>query len=376
MSWPRHGFPTQSQELLLRAALLDGERAVAAWERWQAVEDVSQTDGDSLRMMPLVCRNLLAITTDVPQLATLKSIYRHQWVANHQRLHRAGLGLRILERAGIQTMVLKGAALAHAYYRDVGVRVFLDVDVLVRAERAQEAGTALRAAAWSQSLPTDLETLLPVTQGTMFTDAVDGAIDLHWHALWSPAVEDDFWDAAEPVEIGGSPTLMQCAPDQLLHACVHGIWSDGYRIRWVADAVTVLRAAPDLDWDRVISRARARAITPPLHEALTYIRNVFDAPVPGPVLRSLETAPRRAAEWRTHRAWMAPASRLRTARLVLEHFRRQRALPVGPTRRGNLRKYLRCWAAMAWDVDRGDPIVSEVVRRLLPRGSRFAPERP
>src|SRR5438046_343051 len=81
-----------------------------------------------------------------PALVTLKSVYRHQWVANHRRLQRAGLGLEVLAEAGIETMVLKGAALAPGYYGDIAARVMLDVDILVRAERAREANDALCSA--------------------------------------------------------------------------------------------------------------------------------------------------------------------------------------------------------------------------------------
>ncbi len=327
-------------------------------------------------MMPLVCRNLLAHGVDDPDLETLKSVYRHQWAANHHRLHRAGVALRALEAAGVETMVLKGAALAQLRYGDIGVRVMNDVDVLVRAERAQYAAQALFALGWTALLPTDLGSLLPVVNGTLFADGAEGSVDLHWHALWSPAVEDDFWEEAEPIEVGGAPTSAQCSADQLLHTCVHGIWSDGLRIRWVADAVTLLRSDPDLNWDRVVERATARSLTLPLGEALTYLRARFAVPVPGEVLRSLRETRRGVAEWAGHRAWMSRETRVRAVWLVLERYRRQRALPPGPTRRGSLRAYLRCHAAMLWGLEPQRALAPEIVRRLLPRGSRFAPERP
>jgi hypothetical protein len=373
----RHGLPTESQELLLKAALLeDGDAAAAAWRRWRETHAISHTDEDSGRVMPLACRNLLALNAHDPELETLKSVYRHQWVANHHRLHRAGAALGVLEGAGIETMVLKGAALAERRYGDIGVRVMYDVDVLVRAERAREAAHALCSSGWRQDPPLDLETVLPVVNGTLFVDREEAGVDLHWHALWSPAVEEDFWQAAEPVEVGGVTTLAQCAADQLLQACVHGIWSDGLRVRWVADAVVLMRSEPGMNWDRVADRARARSLTLPLREALGYLRGTFHMPVPPAVLSALERTRCGVAERAGHRAWMSRQSRRRAAWLVLDRYRRQRALPPGPTRRGSLPDYLRCHTAMIWGLDPQEALAPEIVRRLLPRGSRFAPERP
>jgi hypothetical protein len=358
------------------AALLHGDAAVAAWRRWSASNDVTATDQDSARMMPLVCRNLLAAGADEPELPILKSVYRHQWVANHHRLDRAGRALSTLEGAGIETMVLKGAALAQQYYGDIGVRVMSDVDVLVRAEHAHEAAAVLSSSGWRRTVRSDLAAILPVINGTRFVEEGEGGLDLHWHALWSPAVEDDFWQAARSVEVGGAATLAQCPADQLLHTCVHGIWSDGHRIRWVADAVTLLRSEPDLDWDRVVERGRARSLTLPLAQALAYLRSGFGCPVPDGVLRCLEGTPRGIAERAGHRAWLSRPTRRRTVWLAWEHYRRQRKLPDGPTRRASLPEYLRCHAGATWELEPHRPLFPEIVRRLLPRGTRFAAERP
>ena len=204
------GRPTEAQELLLQAALLDDQRARAAWSSWKQLETVVSTDQDSGRLFPLLSRRLLAMGIEDPDLPTLKSAYRHQWVANQRRLHRAGEALAHLSDAGIETMVLKGAALAERHYRDVGLRLMYDVDVLVHADRARDAASVLGRHGWRQLVAVELEDLLPVTQGTLFLDEMNDGIDLHWHTMWSPAREDDFWSAAEPLVVGGTPTLCPC----------------------------------------------------------------------------------------------------------------------------------------------------------------------
>jgi Uncharacterised nucleotidyltransferase len=368
MSRIAHRLPTSSQELLLKAALLEGERALPAWKRWKATETITETDHESGRLFPLLARNLLRIGVEDPDLYILKNAYRHQWLVSQQRIAAGARALSALSQAGIETMVLKGAALAHRYYKDLGVRLMYDVDILVRPQSARLAAEVLLSSGWTQLLPLDLDVLLPVSHGTMFRDGKHG-VDLHWYATWAPASEDDFWSAAEPIEIGEARTLAQCPADQLLHMCVHGIWTDGVPIRWVADAVTIIHSEPALDWDRLVDRGRARAVSLPLRDALTYLRNTFEAPVPGDVLRSLNRAPAGLLERVGHRAWQAPPTRLRMAWLAVERYRRQRPLPPGPAHERSLYHYLRAWLTMTMGLQAGAPLTPALARRLLPRST-------
>lgn len=362
-----NGRPSESQELLLRAALLEGEQAIDAWRRWKEMDAVGTTDQDSGRLFPLVCRSLLAVGVEDPDTPTLKGAYRHQWLANTYRLERAAHALTALSGAGIVTMVLKGAALVERHYRDVGARLMYDVDVLVRPDMAHAAAAELERSGWEQDPAVDLDDLMPVVQGTRFVDAGGVAIDLHWHAMWSPAPEDDFWDAAEPASVGGVPTLRLCPADQFLHVCVHGVWSEGERVRWVADALTVLRTTPGMDWERVVRGARARALTLPLLDALDYLREVFDAPIPPDVFHSLREPRPSVTERAGHLAWRIRPFKLRVAALTLEHYRRQRLLAPAATRRASLASYLRSWAAVRWGARSGLEMLVGLVRRLIPR---------
>ena len=347
----------------------------SAWRRWKELETVVSTDQDSGRLFPLLSRRLLAMGVEDPDLPTLKGAYRHQWVVNQRRLHRAGEALAHLSDAGIETMVLKGAALAERHYRDLGARLMYDVDVLVRAERAHEAASVLQRHGWRPLLPIELDDLMPVIQGTLFMDEMDDGIDLHWHAMWAPANEDDFWSAAEPTMVGGTPTQCPCPADQLLHVCVHGVWSDGLPLRWVPDAMTLMRSAPGLDWDRVVDRARARSLTLPMIDALRYLREAFDARVPSDALQSLARTRRGLRERLGHSAWGFRSTKLRTAVLVWERYRRQKALPSGPTRLPRFRPYLRRWAAMMWGTRSDRELVRAIVSRLIrrPNGSAAGP---
>ena len=69
-------WPSENQELLLRAGLLRGAEATDAWQRWQIANDINKIDQGSFRLLPLVYRNLSANSVNYPLTGRLKGIYR------------------------------------------------------------------------------------------------------------------------------------------------------------------------------------------------------------------------------------------------------------------------------------------------------------
>ena len=51
-------WPTPEQELLLRAALLQGEASLKAWQEWKSTLDFDHIDPGSQRLVPLLYHNL------------------------------------------------------------------------------------------------------------------------------------------------------------------------------------------------------------------------------------------------------------------------------------------------------------------------------
>ena len=68
-------WPTWEQESLLKAALLQGEEAIKAWHKWKSRVDVDQLDPGSLRLLPLLYRNLRTHGVEDPLMNRFKGIY-------------------------------------------------------------------------------------------------------------------------------------------------------------------------------------------------------------------------------------------------------------------------------------------------------------
>lgn len=284
-------WPTPEQELLLRAALLPRELALESWNEWRRNVNIDVIDYGSHRMIPQLYRNLQRHGVKDPVMERLKGVYRYYLYKNEILMHRIGSLLNAFEDAGIKTMVLKGAALIQLYYRESGLRPMLDADVLVHAHQAERAMDVLTGLRWKPRYGRP-QMRIPIIHSTPFEDDGGRQVDLHWHLFWecfNASDNDDYWENAIPIQIGGVQTLALNHTDQLLHTCWHGArWNEVPPIRWVADAMAIMAASSeDIDWPSLLKKAQRHRIVLPVMDSLEYLKKKFDAPVPDSVLESL-----------------------------------------------------------------------------------------
>lgn len=324
--------PSPNHELLLHALLTGDDGFAPAWRRWRSAVDFEAVDPLSLRLMPLAWRRLRDLGLDDPALARIKGVYRHTWSRNQWQLGRMAGLLALLAGGGLRTLVLKGVSLALRYFGDAGLRPMQDFDVLVPTADAERAHRLLSDAGWVWRAYAPFSKLRAEAHGGVLIDAAGAEVDLHWHVLpgcLRPADDDDFWEAAEPLSVGGQATMALSPTDQLLHVCVHGVqWSAPPPIHWVVDAMVLLRSAGGrIDWSRFVRQTRRRRLTMIVAAALRYLIETFDAPVPATVLSEILRTPIGAVERAAFEALTQPPppSRSSWARLVLMWDRHVRA---------------------------------------------------
>jgi hypothetical protein len=365
-------WPSPEQELLLKAALLRGTAAIDAWHAWRARVALDALDRGSVRLLPLLARNLERQGVDDPSLPGIHDLRRRIWAKNTYRLTLLGEIVRLFGEAGIDTMVLKGAALIVLHYPEPGLRPMDDVDVLVPYRQARTAIALLRAKGWAP-VARAAELLVPVTHGHGFQDRARRQLDLHWHVMWECCAEgddDDFWSASIEATIEAVPTRALCPTDQLLHVCVHGArWNEVPSLRWVADASAVLEThGPDIDWDRLVRQTRARRLVLPVREALGFLSEALGAPVPGSALSALRRSPISALERVDHGLKQRPRGFWEPLGLLACHYLRS-TRGLGPWRRTTgLPRYLQgiCGAASPGQLPAA--LLGELSRRIGVRG--------
>ena len=295
-------WPNKEQELLLRACLLTGDNALAAWQQWENVVGKRTLDLGSHRLLPLLYRNLHNHGVDESLTVNFKQEYFHTWSQNQFTFHRVAALIREFNRAGVDTMLLKGAALVILFYKDAGLRPMTDVDLLVRRHQAKRSIQLLTSLGWKSKYSSP-EAFIPFEQAGEFTHANNQNLDLHWRLMWEGRQDingDEFWIESVTTEINGVPARALNPADQLLHVCVHGAkWNDTPSLRWVADAMMIIRS-PELkiDWVRLVHQAQERRLTLPMRETLAYLDHLFKASIPSEVLNCLQnTTTSRAERW-------------------------------------------------------------------------------
>ncbi len=286
-------WPTRSQELILRAALLQGDEAIDAWKEWKQTTNIDVLDFGSHRMIPQLYRNLLDHGVRDPLMEKFKGVYRYYLYKNERLLNATSKVLSSFHEAGIDTILLKGCALVSLYYEEPGRRPMQDADILVRVQHASAAMALLGRLGWSSALGGPApEKWIPIRHSIPFADEEGRQIDLHWHLLWEcwHAGDTDYWDTAIPITFRGLPALAVSPTNQLLHTIWHGArWNEVPPIRWIADAMAILNSSQtDIDWDLIVEKVRRHRIVLAFRDSLSYLKSALHAPVPPEVIKSLQ----------------------------------------------------------------------------------------
>lgn len=287
-------YPSQNQELLLQAALLDGHKMLDAWEKWTAIVDFeTDIESASFRMLPLLYFNLHSQSIDHHLMPRLKGIYRQSWSKNHILFHKTAAVLRLLFEEGIPTLIMKGIALSILVYKNDAVRPMADMDILIPLSYARQTIDFLSQKGWVIQNEQFLEYNLKYGRSVTFWDNNKTELDLHWHPVFEAhdeIAEDDFWSFAIPVEVSGVKTKAFCTTDNLFHAIVHGMrYNPEPPIRWVADAFVMINSGDEnINWERLLLHTRKFRVHLQMKEALHYLIEKFDAPVPNKVIDELE----------------------------------------------------------------------------------------
>lgn len=312
-------WPSVRERDLLRFLLhVDDEESLAAWARWRPGWDPDAPGSEEYRFYPLMAERLAALSIDEPQLGMLQGVRRQYTVRNMMQLDQLEDVLAAL--AGIDTVVLKGAALVLSVYRNTGLRPFHDLDVLVDPQRHHDALRLLRSDGWEALYDYDpglwdhatslrrRETNLDVHRRYSRELVIPGHLDLSWDLAESVT-------APRPLRSGRAVRIL--APtDSLLHTLAHGTFARGpVNLRWLADAKEILASNP-IDWDRLVRLAIAFEVGPVIHDAFVFFRDTTGVPVPAAALESLRTAHlpllarRRLAAFHTFRPTGGPLRRV------------------------------------------------------------------
>jgi hypothetical protein len=233
----------------------------------------------------------------------------------YARLERVLLYVTLaLEEAGVQSIALKGPALAARLYPEPWMRPSSDLDMLVRRAELAKALETLEGLGFKLD-----RKIAEVGSQAGHHVCVVGErtlVELHFTTAGrfrfvSRLDVDALFERATRTELGGSSVSVLEPVDELIHLCSHAFDHAFQGLKWLLD-LKLFVLAYRIDWREVLARARAIGITAPVGIALREAR-ALGALVPQWVIESMRVSAVRSAlphllsrcESRTWFAWVS-----------------------------------------------------------------------
>jgi hypothetical protein len=299
MSGLTHGPGRSAGAGLLVELLGDPRRAAAlSLPQWDAVLRVARAE-KLLSRLGAVLETRQEILDACP--GELRPMFRAARAYPELVQSRAAWEVRKILSAtadlGIELVLLKGAAYAHAGLPLARARVFADLDLLVREDELAATEACLLARGWEHHTTNAydqryyrewMHEIPPLRHRDRQIE-----VDIHHRILprigrLTPS-PGPLWDASIPV----GPRLRVLAPaDMVLHCAVH-LFHDGEirgGFRDLLDLHQLLLHFDSLDtsfWGVLVERARLMGLARPLYYAVRFCREILRTPVPDTVSRTL-----------------------------------------------------------------------------------------
>jgi hypothetical protein len=256
-------------ELLLRCCAVTGsfaeDSAISAlvergvdWNRFLAL---ANRNG----VAPMVAARLGAegAANLTPHVArALRLSYEVNALRSH---HLAGCAVEIVDSfasAGVPAIAIKGPALAISAYGDLAMRVFGDLDFMVRFEDLPHAAAALEQVGYASSPAYRAD----VIESGFFPDVSldfvrpDSVVDLQWRLSpsyfpFTPA-GDSVWNRTAEIDILGRRVRVLGPADSILFQACHGSKHGWMTLAQICDFARVLDSAPTVDCSGLLGDAR------------------------------------------------------------------------------------------------------------------------
>jgi hypothetical protein len=217
-----------------------------------------------------------------------------------------------LQLGGLEPVVLKGPALRRTVYAHPVERSYSDFDLLFPIEQVDPAIEVVSAAGYAFPFsPEKMQGYRQLHHHVLLRQPRHFRAEIHWglskstssfqldpEAFLRRAVK-----APKPQEIA----MRIPGPEHLLLHAAHENLRDSFsRFARIVDVDRIVAAAPDLDWDDVVSQARDGGLQSLLALSLELGRELLGTAVPPSALASLRTG----AATRMHLRLMRPAPSL------------------------------------------------------------------
>ena len=275
---------------------------------WKHFADIALSDGT----LAAAARALKEMAVAVPDELE-RSIRNYSAFSDFRLLQAQALldrTVKALSNAGIQVMLIKGAALASFVYDDFTERNMGDLDLLVAPDDGPRAQQIASESGWRREHPEEGDDeYVEHHHLPPLIDEQGIELQLEIHTDLFPKGHPLKYEVAalraraNTALLGTTKVLVPSLEDMLLYACVHLSWSHEMRSggwRTFRD-IAELIAKPAFSWDRFLGIAAEASVAGSVYWALRLFTSMCRVSIPSGVLARLRPAtPSRildAVEW-------------------------------------------------------------------------------
>jgi hypothetical protein len=209
--------------------------------------------------------------------------------------------VRLLEEKDIPVLPFKGAVLAAVAYRNLSLRQFADLDILVRKRNVARTKKILEQQGYRIAVPlTILQRVSPVLSSrkdvVLVNLAGDVRIELHWRLTGRhfsfPIGAKSLWHGRDTRWIAGTCVRTLPPKELLLYLCMHGSRHSWERLGWICDVAEMVRVHSNWDWQQIIKEASELGNERNLALGLYLANDLLGAELPEEVLEKVRADPK------------------------------------------------------------------------------------
>ncbi|MBD2691969.1 nucleotidyltransferase family protein [Anabaena catenula] len=293
---------SNEKKLLLQAALLSDQTGLNSWQQWRDNVDIENLDNESYHLLPLLYRNLSANEVIDVHIGRLKGVYRRTWVENQVLFQAIAPIFQSFQEKGIKTLLLKDAALNLHYYRDNGLRMMPNLEILIHPSDVLMGINLLQNIGWKEigKIPQDI---LPFSQAMGFKNSSNQFVILRWHLFadgFTEKAENDFWVNTIITKLGELELHILNPTNQLLYIC--GAFKNQLMSSSkLADATIIINTSENqIDWKQLIIKAQKYRLIWALKNMTTALQEILNIPIPSSICTEITNLQISSFEYREY----------------------------------------------------------------------------
>jgi hypothetical protein len=291
------GFDPEFQ-LLLACSRMPADRTLVRTlcsqiKNWGKVIEYAQWH----ELTPIVGHALTSNSDALPS-TTLEHFANNLHETARQNLFLSGELLRIMQaltEENIRAIPYKGPALAICAHRNLALRNFCDLDILVAEKNVPRTLKVMLALGYEpeyRMTPAQEAKYLRSACEYNFLRRDEGVqVEIHWDIVPDPfrlAFDfDRLWSRTHDVPLGGRQLRILSPEDTLLVLGVHGFKHMWDRLKWVCDIAILLSSSDQLDWSYLFDEADRIRTSRAILVALYLANDLFGSTLSGDVLTRL-----------------------------------------------------------------------------------------